>query len=46
MGTRYDAPTGTDPGAGPGAAESSTGEVPRENIDIWKALDEGRDPTA
>lgn len=34
MGTRYDAPTG----------ESAPTE-PEENIDIWKALDEGDDPT-
>jgi len=39
MGTRYDAPAGT---GGAGSAVS----VPTENIDIWKALDEGRDPTA
>lgn len=45
MGARYDAPTGGAGEAGPGAAEAA-GEVPRENIDIWKALDEGRDPTA
>ena len=37
MGSRYDAPAG-----------EATGEsdAPTENIDIWKALDEGRDPTA
>jgi uncharacterized membrane protein (TIGR02234 family) len=41
MGAKYDNPatghTGEDPGDAP---------VPTENIDIWKALDEGRDPTA
>jgi uncharacterized membrane protein (TIGR02234 family) len=37
MGSRYDAPTG--------ARATTTGQ-PTENIDIWKALDEGRDPTA
>jgi uncharacterized membrane protein (TIGR02234 family) len=37
MGSRYDSPAG--------AREASTAE-PTENIDIWKALDEGRDPTA
>jgi uncharacterized membrane protein (TIGR02234 family) len=37
MGSRYDAP------AGP--REAATGQ-PTENIDIWKALDDGRDPTA
>lgn len=38
MGSKYDAPAGGD---GEGEAE-----VPTDNIDIWKALDEGRDPTA
>jgi uncharacterized membrane protein (TIGR02234 family) len=40
MGSRYDAPatTGTD--------ETTASGAPTENIDIWKALDEGRDPTA
>lgn len=37
MGSRYDAPTGP--------REAAT-EQPTENIDIWKALDDGRDPTA
>lgn len=41
MGAKYDNPatahTGEDSGEAP---------VPTENIDIWKALDEGRDPTA
>lgn len=39
MGGRYDAP---------GAAEASTGVPPGEatNLDLWKALDEGHDPTA
>ncbi len=53
MGARYDSPAGATPGAPsgatPGGASSSTAvptEVPEENIDIWKALDEGRDPTA
>ena len=41
MGTRYDAPAG-----GRGPAEPEAAAVPTENIDIWKALDEGRDPTA
>jgi hypothetical protein len=45
MGTRYDAPGGAH--APEGAAEEAGGApVPTENIDIWKALDEGRDPTA
>ncbi len=41
MGTKYDAPTG-----GRLPSESAAAAVPTENIDIWKALDEGRDPTA
>jgi len=35
MGSRYDAPT-----SGPSAKE------PSDNLDIWKAIDEGDDPTA
>ena len=42
MGSRYDAPTG----GGRGEGERADEERPTENIDIWKALDEGRDPTA
>jgi uncharacterized membrane protein (TIGR02234 family) len=38
MGTKYDAP-----GAAPAGGEAT---APTDNIDIWKALDEGRDPTA
>ena len=41
MGTRYDSPTGARTDGTP-----DTDEIPAENIDIWKALDEGRDPTA
>lgn len=41
MGTRYDAPT-----AAPSAGDSQAAPSPTEIIDIWKALDEGRDPTA
>lgn len=37
MGSRYDSPTGRP---------AATTEQPTENIDIWKALDDGRDPTA
>ncbi|HEV2797909.1 MAG TPA: Trp biosynthesis-associated membrane protein [Nocardioides sp.] len=41
MGTRYDAPAGAQ------TADDAADDVPpKENIDIWKALDEGRDPTA
>ncbi len=44
MGSRYDAPT-----AGPDAAATQASDVPaqeRSNLDLWKALDEGEDPTA
>lgn len=37
MGSRYDAPTG--------AAEPHVVNGPEGNLDLWKALDEGRDPT-
>jgi uncharacterized membrane protein (TIGR02234 family) len=36
MGRRYDAP---------GAAEAETDPAERSNLDLWKAMDEGRDPT-
>ena len=44
MGQRYDAPAGAPgaPGAGDGTAQG--GEV--GSLDLWKAMDEGRDPTA
>ena len=45
MGSRYDAPTGARGSDSTGPAEART-DHPTENIDIWKALDEGRDPTA
>ena len=41
MGSRYDAP-GASPAAAP--TGSTTGEV--EEIDLWKSMDEGHDPTA
>jgi uncharacterized membrane protein (TIGR02234 family) len=41
MGSRYDAPAGTR-----AATDAAADEPPTENIDIWKAIDEGRDPTA
>lgn len=37
MGTRYDAP---------GTVGGDRTDAPENNLDIWKALDEGRDPTA
>lgn len=39
MGSRYDAPTAQPGPSGAPAEEQS-------NLDLWKALDEGRDPTA
>ncbi len=45
MGTRYDAPTGARATGGVDPAQAP-GDRPTENIDIWKALDDGRDPTA
>ena len=37
MGTKYDAPA---------AQAERASDAPTDNIDIWKAIDEGRDPTA
>lgn len=45
MGSKYDSPAG-ERGDDRSPAGGEPGEVPAENIDIWKALDEGRDPTA
>ena len=41
MGSRYDAPAGART-----SDESRPTDTPETNIDIWKAIDEGRDPTA
>ncbi len=41
MGTRYDAPTGAGPV--PQAPDADPSE--RSNLDLWKSLDEGSDPT-
>jgi uncharacterized membrane protein (TIGR02234 family) len=42
MGSRYDAPRETGPAApGPGDDGADT-----SHLDLWKAMDEGRDPTA
>lgn len=44
MGSRYDAPASTGPAtatAAPGDGEADPG-----NLELWKAIDEGRDPTA
>ncbi|WP_114422679.1 Trp biosynthesis-associated membrane protein [Nocardioides houyundeii] len=49
MGSRYDAPTGGGPASVPGRAEDGgRGEDAEGETDpaaLWKALDEGRDPT-
>jgi uncharacterized membrane protein (TIGR02234 family) len=45
MGTRYDAPAGARAASSAEPAERPA-DRPADNIDIWKALDEGRDPTA
>ncbi|HWU22896.1 MAG TPA: Trp biosynthesis-associated membrane protein, partial [Nocardioides sp.] len=42
MGSRYDAPTA---GADAGPAATAPAEE-QTNIELWKSLDEGRDPTA
>jgi hypothetical protein len=39
MGRRYDAPADAAP-------EPEREPEERENLDLWKAMDEGRDPTA
>jgi len=44
MGRRYDAPAVPEPAAA--AATPATPPDERENLDLWKAMDEGRDPTA
>ena len=41
MGRRYDAPADAAP-----AAPADQPPAERENLDLWKAMDEGRDPTA
>ena len=43
MGRRYDAPA---PEAATAAEAPATPPEERENLDLWKAMDEGRDPTA
>jgi uncharacterized membrane protein (TIGR02234 family) len=50
MGRRYDAPTGGSPGSQkvPGTTPEKVPEkVPeeQENLDLWKAMDQGHDPT-
>jgi uncharacterized membrane protein (TIGR02234 family) len=45
MGTRYDAPTGGSSAAAAPAATVDVEPGERSSLDLWKALDEGRDPT-
>jgi uncharacterized membrane protein (TIGR02234 family) len=44
MGRRYDAPTGAD-GSAPVPLDRDSPLEEQSSIDLWKALDEGRDPT-
>lgn len=47
MGRRYDAPAAIEVSSTDGSADAVV--IPpeeRENLDLWKAMDEGRDPTA
>jgi uncharacterized membrane protein (TIGR02234 family) len=44
MGQRYDAPAGGPTGSATGGSAAQDGEV--GSLDLWKAMDEGRDPTA
>ncbi|HWI41971.1 MAG TPA: Trp biosynthesis-associated membrane protein [Nocardioides sp.] len=41
MGTRYDSPTG----GATSAADVATDPAEQSNLDLWKSLDEGTDPT-
>ncbi|HET6937105.1 MAG TPA: Trp biosynthesis-associated membrane protein [Nocardioides sp.] len=44
MGRRYDAPAGTTDDPSPASSERPPED--QENLELWKAMDEGRDPTA
>lgn len=44
MGQRYDAPAGGPTGSAAGGSAAQDGEV--APLDLWRAMDEGRDPTA
>src|SRR4051794_25154471 len=46
MGRRYDAPAAPEGATDVGPDPPSTPPEGRENLDLWKAMDEGRDPTA
>lgn len=45
MGSRYDAPAAGAPGGADGPAAGAAEPAERSNLELWKALDEGRDPT-
>lgn len=42
MGSRYDAPTGA---AATGSTTGAAQDAEQSNLDLWKSLDEGHDPT-
>lgn len=44
MGTRYDAPTGPR-ASGTTATDATEDPAEQSNLDLWKSLDEGSDPT-
>lgn len=53
MGSRYDAPAsrredagGPEPDQPDQPADAAESDQPAENADLWRAMDEGRDPTA
>jgi uncharacterized membrane protein (TIGR02234 family) len=45
MGSRYDAPTGSSTDA-PAGEQPPADPAEQSSLDLWKAMDEGRDPTA
>ena len=45
MGSRYDAPSGRPGAAAGGTAGAADGAPADESEDLWRAIDEGRDPT-
>jgi len=46
MGSRYDAPATRRQDDGPGAVAATGSAEPATEQDMWRALDDGRDPTA
>lgn len=45
MGARYDAPTGSSPTSTAATTAAATDVSEQSNLDLWKSLDEGSDPT-